>query len=586
MHERNRSFLWIPSALLIALASTFLAGASTKNLERLWDEQVDHDIAIGLRAHPLTGESPTLDASQLRLPMYANALAYALTGRDDITISRTVSLLCGALTILAAAALANTLFGSTAAILAAILLGFSPYFLSFERIAMTEGDIFFACFTTLSLYAFVCYLQRPTAGRWLLAGLLLAFAIGAKFFAIFLVPVFLVLATSTRSRGDWQPTYESIASRKLQRAITVGILLTIAGPLAVWLSRRYGAPSRESTIAIIAWLTVFMAWTRATYIALQRGALPRSNLTRCIALIAYAIFSCAALMPVHVTQPDIAIELLRRTLHWDHQFPLALWSDHLRLYTGIVLLKLSIPLGILSALALLLAAFRERDDGRWRPCILPIIFYVVLLCFLPLRQTFYLMGVYPLIMILTAAFIVELTTWSRSKAVRTTLIVLFTAIFAHAAWLTFNTYPHFNLHAYRTIGDTWMGRESRGYRNLIQTPSDGVEEMIRWCNTDPSIKPNARVVSFLWEERIIETILPHDTRITLIPRGLSQESDTLPPAPSIDNADYVLLHINNLLGYGDRPPDTPPMNILARDFKIAHTVTRGPLAVGWIYARK
>lgn len=586
MNERGRSTVWIPVAVVIAVASALFAGRSASHLERLWDEQVDHDIAVGLRDHPLTGEKPAIDASQLRLPMYVNALVFAVTGREDLATSRLVSLACGAVSVVATAALANALFGPLSAVLAALLLGFSPYFLSFERIAMTEGDVFFACFVTLAVLTFVRYLQYPTNARWTLAGIMLALAIGSKFFAIFLFPVYLVLATSTRARGDWQPPYDPAALRRLRASITIGLFLAVLCPVAVWTARRYGSSTVQTPVAIVGWLAVFASLLHATTMALRHGALPRAGLGRTLAMIAFGILACAALMPVHVTEPDIAIELARRTLRWDHRLPLALWSDHLRLYSGIVLLKLSIPLGIVTSIAMLLAAFRERDDGRWRPCILPVIFYVVLLCFLPLRQTFYLMGVYPLMMILTAAMLAELMTWPRATSTRILVCLPIVATLGHSGWLLSRSYPHLQLHGYRICGDSWMGRESRGYRNLIQTPSDGVEEMIRWCCADSNVRSGAKVVSFLWEERIIESILPHDARIDFIPRGLSQETDALPTPPSIQGADVVLLHINNLLGYGDRPPDTPPMDVLARDFRIAHTVTRGPLAVGWIYVRK
>lgn len=586
MNERGRSTVWIPFVVVIAVASTILAGRSATHLERLWDEQVDHDIAVGLRDHPLTGEKPAIDASQLRLPMYINAMLFVATGRDDLATSRLVSLTCGGITIVATAALANTLFGPLTAVLAALLLGFSPYFLSFERIAMTEGDVFFACFVTLAVLTFVRYLQYPTNSRWVIAGIMLALAVGSKFFAIFLFPVYLVLATSTRSRGDWQPPYDPAPFRRFRASIVAGLILAAACPIASWLARRYGSPGVQSFVAISGWLVVFATLLFSMTYGLRHGALPRTGLGRIIAMIAYAILACAALMPVHVTEPDIAIELARRTLRWDHRLPLALWSDHLRLYSGIILLKLSIPLGIVTSIAMLLAAFRERDDGRWRPCILPVIFYVVLLCFLPLRQTFYLMGVYPLIMILTAAMLAELLTWPRVTSTRILVGIPVVATLAHAGWLLSRSYPHLQLHGYHNCGDSWMGRESRGYRNLIQTPSDGVEEMIRWCCSDANVRSGAIVVSYLWEERIIESILPHDDRIKFVPRGLSQETDAIPNPPSIEGADVVLLHINNLLGYGDRPPDTPPMDVLARDFRIAHTVTRGPLAVGWIYVRK
>jgi len=60
----------------------------------------------------------------------------------------------------------------------------------------------------------------------------------------------------------------------------------------------------------------------------------------------------------------------------------------------------------------------------------------------------------------------------------------------------------------------------------------------------------------------------------------------VPAAPSIENADFVLLHIDNLLGYGDRPPDHPPLDLLNGEFEPVYTVKRGPLEVAWVYARQ
>lgn len=296
-----------------------------------------------------------------------------------------------------------------------------------------------------------------------------------------------------------------------------------------------------------------------------------------------------ALMPVHLTSHEILREIARRTLRWDNSVPLALWSDHLRLYTGIVLIKLSIPFGLLTAVALLYAAFVERSDGRWRPCIIAIIFYIVLICFLPLRQTFYLMGVYPMMVVLTAAFAVELVRRLRQRSTPASALVitLICACLVHLGIRVATGYPYFHLYGYDHVGDRWMGRESRGYRNLIQTPSDGVEELLRWCASSDAVRPTDRIVSFLWEDRIVRNVLESlPRRLQLVPRGLTEESDTLPPQPDIHHADWILLHINNRLGYGDRPPDWPPAGRLEARFKVVHAVRRGPIEIAWIYGRK
>src|SRR5262245_14625970 len=49
-----------------------------------------------------------------------------------------------------------------------------------------------------------------------------------------------------------------------------------------------------------------------------------------------------------------------------------------------------------------------------------------------------------------------------------------------------------------------------------------------------------------------------------------QRSDSA--IPRIDGVDHILLHINNILGCGGRPPNTPPVDELAETF--------GPL---WVF---
>ena len=145
--------------------------------------------------------------------------------------------------------------------------------------------------------------------------------------------------------------------------------------------------------------------------------------------------------------------------------------------------------------------------------------------------------------------------------------------------------PNYQVYGYEMIGDRWLGAEARGYRNLIQTPSDGVESLVRWCLDHA--ESDAAVVSFLWEDRIIQELFERrPPAFRFVPRGVTEQSDELPAQPSLLDADYVLLHINNILGYGDRPPDYPSPELLDMGFERVHTERRGALEIGWIYRRK
>ena len=92
------------------------------------------------------------------------------------------------------------------------------------------------------------------------------------------------------------------------------------------------------------------------------------------------------------------------------------------------------------------------------------------------------------------------------------------------------------------------------------------------------------MVSYLWEDHIIAPLVV-GVPFEFTPRGLTEDSDAVPPPPPIDNADYVLIHINNKLGYGDRPPDMPDAQVLTDHFKPVFTFKRAGMELAWVYER-
>ena len=580
----TKSAGWVCTIVSIAAAcaSAAIGWGSARHLEISWDEHEDHAIAAALRDHPLTGGPSAVDASQMRLPMYVNAAAYAVTGRDDLAISRGVSLAAGALTVIAAAALGRMLFGPLVGGLAAILLAFSPYFLSFARISMTEGDVFCAACMTLSMWGFVRFLREPGAGRWVLAAVLLGLALGSKVFAIALLPVYILEALLAPK----PPTIGNAGREQNARRVVVLLM----GAAVVIVATAIAAFFLQ-TAAVFGWALLLWLWLYTIIFILRARVLLEGRIACVVGMIVLAAITCGVLMPVHLTQHDIARNLARRLLRWDHQAPLAHLSDHLRLYSGILLIKLTVPLGLLTAVALVYAAARSRRDGAWRICFLTVLLYVAGLCLLPLWQTFYLMGIYPLLMILSAAFVVLIgrRLGERQRPAAIAWAALMIALLIHLGVNVHCAYPCYHLYGYESIGNRWLGTESRGYRNLIQTPSDGVESLIRWCNADAHVPPGSTIVSYLWEDQpgqMIDALLPPQTNYTFIRRGLSPDNDIVPPPPPIDQADFVLLHINNLVGYGDRPPDHPPLDQLEARFHVVYAVHRGPMEVAWVYARQ
>jgi len=570
------------AVLLAAVAGALIGWKSAGHLETLWDEHVDREIAVGLARNPLVGERPTIDPSQTRLPMYVNAAVFALTGRDDLPTSRAVSLVVGAATVLATAMLGRMLFGPMVGAIAALLLAFSPYFLSFVRISMTEGDVFFACFLTVSVWGLARYRARPTAGRWIAAAVLMGLAVGAKVFAVVPLAVLLIDAALSNSARPVIGSTAQADGKAVFVLVVVGAAAAVVGAVAAWISPLACTP---------VWALLTGLWAYTIWFAARKRAFPTRPGSAMIGLILLAIITFCAIMPVHLTAHEIVRTIVGRLFRWDHQAPLVHWADHLRLYAGIVLIKLTVPLGVITVAAVVYGLTRIRRDGAWRVCLLPTLGYIAAICFLPLRQTFYLMGVYPLLMLMTAAVIAAAgrRLWRWSRLGDAGWVVVVTSLLIHLAISDYRAFPWFHLYAYELIGNRWLGAESRGYRNLIQTPSDGVESLIRWCNTDPRVRPGSRVVSFLWEDQpgqMVDDLLPASPQYVLVRRGLTSESAAVPAAPSIENADFVLLHINNLLGYGDRPPDHPPLDLLNGEFEPVYTVRRGVLDIGWVYARR
>lgn len=585
-------------ALPVAIYAGYVISTATGGIETVWDEAVDLSIANGFRDSPLRGGEP-LDPTQMRLPMMTCADAANWFGWTGIEGARFVSVLVAVVTILAAAMLAAMLFDAWSALLTAVLLSLSPYFLGFARVGMTEGDIFAACFCTIALLAYVWYLKRPTALRWVLAGVALALAIGAKLFAIFFIVAFAFLSATTYSEPSITFKRDPRDVDRLRKWLVAMWIVIGAIYLLAFVHSR--PPQVEGakwigpltgTLSIVGWVILLLAWIGAVVFAVSRDVIASARSVRFRHLLLFIGATFFVLMPVHMLQPELLKALVLRTIHWDHRVPLALWADHLRLYAGIILIKATIPIGIVTVLAIIQAMTSERSEGRWRPCLFVVLFYIPLLCFLPLRQTFYLMPIYPALMILTAAFAVGTARYGFSLGPGYGIFVV-AAIAVGLGNLAMESRaisPDYEMYGYATVGKRWLGAESRGYRNLVQTPSDGVVSLIHWCNTSGQVHEGDRVQSYLWEDRIIRRNLPADPPFDFIPRGVTEASDEVPPPPSIVSADFVLLHINNLLGYGDRPPDHPDMALLEKHFEKVFTVVRGrasaPLEVAWVYRRK
>ncbi len=555
-------------ALLAAAGVSFvaLAWTSQRGTGMLWDEKVDLDIAAALLDHPLYGSG--VDGSQTRLPMAVNAAVLAVLG-PSLATSRAISVAVGLLAVLTTFGLARRLFDGTTALLAAAMVAFSPHFLGFARIAMTEGDVFPALFVTLACWAYVCYADRRDGPRLAIAAAALGLAIAAKLYALFLVPVFgLCEFAAARARTGDEPESPATPSVSAGRWVlaALGCLVLVAGTS---LSAQIGPVA----LPIVGWVLT-LALTVVVWVGLVRAAaLGISRAAGWVVLSVMGVVVACVTVPQHLVHPDIARTIARRTVHWDHMLPGSLWLDHLRLYSGVVLIAGTIPVGLASAAAVVWAWIREAEVPSLRLPVFAITFYVLALSMLPLRQTFYLMSVYPLLAMLTAAMLTALWRWlaGRSRAAGRIGAILILLVVGQQIATALRAWPDYNLYPRRWVGQRWLGAEARGYRNLIQTPCDGYAELVAWCLEH--VRPDEQVVSYLWADHVLDELLPAELPFKLVRRGVFEAANRglpRPDPPPVDRADYVLLHVNNLVEYHDAPPRHPrftdgPVLVVYRD---------------------
>lgn len=96
------------------------------------------------------------------------------------------------LLVLGAFFFARDLYGRNAGILAAVLCSFSPNLLAHGRLATT--DLGLACFVLWSVFAYHRYLEAPSPGRLVFAGVALGLALLAKFTGVLMLPLLLLWA--------------------------------------------------------------------------------------------------------------------------------------------------------------------------------------------------------------------------------------------------------------------------------------------------------------------------------------------------------------------------------------------------------
>jgi 4-amino-4-deoxy-L-arabinose transferase-like glycosyltransferase len=511
--------------ILICYATLLLPTVYRQGIS--WDEQTDIDIARAYLVRPdgwLRG-SPS-DPSQTRLPMAVVAVVYALLRTDDLLTARLISCFVGALTIVGVFVFCERDFDRKRGLLACAVLATSPFFLSFAKTAFTETDIYVACAFVWLLAALSRLRERGTVGWAAVTAVALGLALSGKFTTVVIFPVivFHIQSFPKEQMG------ERLSKRELRNGIAFLALMSAIIVLG-WLNLNALAPEwREDALLRFHFILALGGWIAVlVWAARQRNKIVSPLwLTGFVLVLALGTFMVAP--PDHTTNPNIIASLIDRFNHemgWNPAF----MGEAAVLHLASVIFKSSPVLGVGLLVSLLTTALQWKTMPKTRLLMLIVAFYFLGLILLPLAQTFYMIPVLPLLTILGADQL--LTLMARRKTLAIGIGVL--AVIGLCVDLAL-CYPDFNLNGYQWLGARYLGNRSTiGYRSVVQTTSDGVQQVAQWL--DENARPGDRVAAYVYEWHILEAICA-DSRLRLTPG--KEISVRLRP-------DYVIIHINHTI---------------------------------------
>ena len=465
----RQSWLYL-FCILIVYGVLLLPTVSRQGIS--WDEQMDLWVARAYLKSPDGWRvGSDIDPSQTRLPAFTVALVYALLNKSGLILARYISCMVGALTLVAVFFYGKRRYDTRRGILACALLATSPFFLSFARVAFTETDIYLAC-TLAWLLVCVDRLQDQPSIRWAaVVGVMAGLCLSAKFTALAVLP----------------PVW-----------------------YAVWQSKQRHPQNTTSWFKLVLFIT------------------------------GLAMLTFLVVPPEHLTNPSILRSLAGRFQH-EMTYRPGFMVEAAALHIFSIFFKSSLVIGAGMLLSLILATFQWRN-WKIRFPILVVWFYFGCLVALPLAQTFYTIPLLPFLAVFTADQFLALVSRQRAtvhntakRAVRNTAAAVGLAGLA-VLMLGVDLvlcYPDYNLNGYQWLGKSMLaGRPSVGYRSVVQTPSDGVEQVMEWLNVHA--KPGERVRTYLLPWHIVQAVAPDP--VYKLENGLQGQV--------LADPDYVVVEIN------------------------------------------
>jgi hypothetical protein len=501
-----------------------------------WDEQTDLDIASVYAAstYGLIHGSPD-DAVNTRLPMFTTGMFLRIYGERPLLLARLISAVLAALTVVGVFMFCLLELDRARALVAAALLASSPYFLFFGKLALTEGDVWITAAMAWLLVAAAWYRRRENTGRAAILGLALGLVISAKISGLALIPA-VVLLIVLQARTPDQTAGITSDSKRMRGTF---LLLALAGFVA------WAGVNVIASLAVISQSPLTLAVVRIhPLLRLAAGVLlvlvlmywivvhRRERLGAfwsvlvCLLVGAFTFF---LVPPVHVTNPRILAELGNQFLRGDAGFDLPFAAEAGGFHVAVIAIKSSPAIGVGLWVGLALAVARVRRRPALRFALIGFVSYFGFLLLLPWAQTRYMMPLLPALVVFAADALVEFHRRRRLMA-RTAVALASLLLVVDIV----SCYPDLNF-----VGQPWLGgryiagRSTLGYRGVVHTGSDGIEQSLRWVAERAG--PDEQVVTVYGEVHITRAVLA-GTRL--------QTASILHDPVDLGDADWVITSLN------------------------------------------
>jgi hypothetical protein len=488
-----------------------------------WDEQNDIWVARAYLKQPdgwLAGSN--IDPSQTRLPAFTVALVYTLLNNSSLILARYTSCVIGVLTMAAVYIFCRRRYDIRRGILACGLLATSPFYLSFTRVAFTETDIYLACTLAWLLVSVDRLQNQPSIRRAAIVGIITGLAISAKFTALAVLPALWYAVWLTKKRRQGEDLHTENIYILLFWILAVFVYLLVGW----YIPKTLPPETYHGSLRLFHYMVIFAGWLLTLVWTQHRQQFTSSWLILGLLITGLAMLTFLVLPPEHITNPGILNSLTDRFQH-EMTYRTGFMVEAAALHIFSIFFKSSLMIGAGLLLSLVLAIFQWRDWRRRFP-LLVVLLYFGCLVVLPLAQTFYTIPLLPILAIFAADQFFLL--FSRKRVVALGLAVVAALMLVVDLLLC---YPDYNLNGYQWLGKSMLaGRSSIGYRSVVQTPSDGVEQAMVWLNKNA--KPGEIVRAYISPWHIVQDKAPNPAY--KLENGLHDKVTA--------NPDYVVVEIN------------------------------------------